>query len=485
MKNDQVKLFDNLTHEVVSDIHGFKLCSYLVALEGWRRGLSLKFYKDETDLCKLDRLNSSTHGKFFSLRSNQKTHYFFRSRGDLVANKTVRICQNKEKTKNLLEKGNVPIPLGKEFDIKNEEDIISYAESIGYPVVLKPLNGSMGKGVYMDINNKEQLADAIENARTTYRYTNYLLEKFYPGKEYRVYVVGDKVIGATNRIPANIIGDGRSTIEELIEVKNKERKENPYLAPKPIKIDYEVENSLKKTGYKLDSIPQKNETVFLREKSNLSAGGEPIEATDELTEEVQQIAVNALKALPSIPHAGVDIIVNPEDPNKGVVLEINATAEIGFHSFPLKGEAKDVPGAIIDYYFPETIGKEKSNFYFDYNSILEPLKTWAAEEILIPKPPLGEVYGKKYMVTGKLHRVGYMNWIRRQALRRNLLGYVRKISRNEVEVVVYSNDKEKVDQFVELCKKGSKKSKVDHVTEQEINLNDQQPQKIGFELIMK
>lgn len=78
MKNDQVKLFDNLTHEVVADIHGFKLCTYLVALEGWRRGLSLKFYKDETDLCKLDRLNSSTHGKFFSLSSAKQTHYFFR-----------------------------------------------------------------------------------------------------------------------------------------------------------------------------------------------------------------------------------------------------------------------------------------------------------------------------------------------------------------------------------------------------------------------
>lgn len=257
MANNQDKLFDHLTHEVVSDIHGFKLCSYLVALEGWRRGLTLKFYKDETDLCKLDRLNSSTHGKFFSLSSDKKTHYFFRSRGDLVVNKAVRICQNKEKTKALLKKGNVPVPLGEEFDIHKQEDIINYAESIGYPVVLKPLNGSMGKGVYMDINNKEQLADAIENARTTYRFTDYLLEKYYPGKEYRVYVVGDKVIGATNRIPANIIGDGIHTVQALIEEKNEERKKNPYLAPKPIKMDYEVEKCLEKAGYNLDSIPKK------------------------------------------------------------------------------------------------------------------------------------------------------------------------------------------------------------------------------------
>lgn len=93
-----------------------------------------------------------------------------------------------------------------------------------------------------------------------------------------------------------------------------------------------------------------------------------------MTDEVKQIAVDALKALPSLPHAGLDIIVNPEDNRKGVVLEINGTAEIGFHLFPLEGKAKDVPGAIMDYYFPETIGKEKSNFYFDYLCMLEPLK---------------------------------------------------------------------------------------------------------------
>src|SRR5699024_7844758 len=101
-----------------------------------------------------------------------------------------------------------------------------------------------------------------------------------------------------------------------------------------IKIDYEVRNMLKKLNYDENSIPKKNEKVFLREISNLSSGGDPIEATDELSPEVQQIAIDSLKALPSIPHAGVDIIVDPKDNKKGIVLEINATAEIGFHLYP-------------------------------------------------------------------------------------------------------------------------------------------------------
>jgi len=485
MEKTKPRFLNNLTTEVTQDIQGVKLCAYLVALEGWRRGLELKFYKDETKVCKLHRLNSSTHGKFFSLSSEAKTHYFFRSRGDEVSNKSVRICQNKEETKKMLQKSSVPIPLGEEFDINQEEKVINYAESIGYPVVLKPLSGSMGRGVYMGINNKNELLDAMHDARSTLHYKKYLLEKYYPGKEYRVYVVGDKVIGATNRIPANIKGNGKDTVEILIEKKNKQRKNNPYLAPKPIKVDFEVRNCLKKQGYQMDSIPEKGETVFLREKSNLSSGGDPIEATEELTEEVQEIAVNALKALPSIPHAGVDIIVDPEDNKKGVVLEINATAEISFHTFPLIGEAKDVPGAIVDYYFPETIGKEKTNLYFDYNSLLEPLQTWAAEEILVSKPPIGKLYGKKYTVAGKVRKVGYMHWIKRQALRRNLLGFVNRAGKNRVDVLVISKDKEKVDQFIEQCKKGSKRSRVDQVEEQEVNVDTLQPLKYGFEVILK
>lgn len=484
MENNNVTLFPNLTHAVVAGITGFKLCTYLVALEGWRRGLTLKWYKDETDLCKFNTLNSSTHGKFFSLSSDHNIHYFFRSRGDKVSNEALAIGRDKEKTKDLLRKEGVPVPLGKVFDIANQKDMIKYAESIDFPVIIKPLKGSMGRGVYTNINNKGQLIDTLENARTTYKYKDYILEKHYSGKEYRVYVVGDKVIGATNRIPANVTGDGKSSVKILIDKKNIERKKNPYLAPKPIKIDYEIRYSLKKLGYDENSIPLNGETVYLREKSNLSSGGDPIEATDELSKEVKRIAVDALRAIPSMPHAGVDIIVNPEASEKGVVLEINSVAEIGFHSFPLKGKAKDVPGAIIDYYFPETIGQEKSDFYFDYNSILEPLKTWTVEEITVTKPPIGDIHGKKYVISGKVNDVGYLAWIKMQALKRNLLGYAKKSGENQVEVMVVSTDKNEVNKFMVLCKKGSKKSRVDKVEEKQIELNSGQPLKIGFKIIL-
>src|SRR5699024_11049525 len=330
--------------------------------------------------------------------------------------------------------------------------------------------------------NKDELRNAITDYRSRFKYTEFAVEKHYHGNEYRIYVVGDKVVGATNRIPANVIGDGESSITSLIKQKNKERRKNPYLAPKPIKVDYEVLNMLKKAGYDKDSIPPKDDQVFLREKSNLSSGGDPIDATDQLSDEIKQLAVDALKALPSIPHAGVDIIVDPTSKKKGVVLEANATAEIAFHMFPLSGKPRDIPEARIDYYFPETVRIKRSYFYFDFNSIIGPLKTWAAEVIEVPKSPSGYIYAKKYTASGKVQNVGYMNWIRRQALKRNLSGYSQKLEDNKVEIVVASTNQKDVDEFVELCYKGSKKSRVDDVLQQQWKIDN--PLKIGFEMVI-
>lgn len=479
MNKHEVELFSHLPLEVVKDISGFKLCSYLVALEGWRRGLELKWYKDESPLCKLDRLNSSTQGKFFSLKSTERNHYFFRSRGDKVGNKDVRICQDKEITKDYLKKSGVPVPLG--AVLNNKDEMIAFAQEVGFPVVVKPLKGSMGKGVYTNIDSVKELNDVLEELRISHSRSQLMIEKHYYGKEYRVYTVGEQVVGATNRIPANVVGDGVHSIQELIDNKNNARKSNPYLAPKPIKIDYEVKSLLKRLNYDENTIPKKDETVFLREKSNLSSGGDPIEATDELTPEVKQIAVEALKALPSIPHAGVDIIIDPNDNKKGIVLEINATAEIGFHLYPLEGKARDVPGAIIDYYFPETKGQKKTQAYFDYTSTIEPLKSWAAEELKVTKTPSTQMYVKKFLISGNVIKVGYMNFIKRQAHRNGFSGYSKRVGKN-IEVVIYGENEVKLDKFIEICKRGSKKSRVDNVVEEKTAVISH-PIKLGFQIV--
>ncbi|WP_152656807.1 acylphosphatase [Oceanobacillus sp. CFH 90083] len=477
--DNKVVFLPNIDMNVASDISGFRLCSYLIALEGWRRGLKLKWYKDESNACKLQKVSGGSNGVVFSLSDGQHTHFFFRSRGDKVANEAVKICGNKEKTKNYLRNNNVPTPLGEV--ISNDEEILAYAQEVGFPVIIKPINGSMGRGVYTNINSKKELEGILKELRSQFKYKEYLVEKHYYGKEYRIYVVGDQVIGATYRVPANIIGDGINTIEKLIEIKNEQRKSNPYLKIKPIKVDYEVKYMIDREGYDLQSVPEKGKQVFLREKSNLSSGGDPLDATDELSPEVKEIAVNAFKALPSIPHGGVDIIVNPEDNSKGVVLEINATAEIGFHFYPLEGKGRDIGKAVIDYYFPKSKLNEKSLLYFDYESILEPLASGAVDDLVIADAPLNELFTKKYVVSGKVRKVGYVTYIRKQALRLNLIGSVELVNNRKVEITVVSDNRSKLDDFVKYVKRGSKKSIVKEVYEESIQKNEV-PIKLGFHI---
>jgi len=486
METEKPSLLPHINKDIVKGIRGFKLDAYLIALEGWRRGLTLKWYKDQSPLCEIHTFRGSTHDKCFSLESIERKHFFYRSRGDKVDNRTVNICQSKYKTNTIIKKQGISTPEDDVFNLNgaNAVNIKTFAEKVGFPVIIKPLSGSMGRGVYTDIKNQEELEKCLEDYMSRYKYKKVIVQKHYFGEEYRVYVVGDRVVGATNRVPANVVGDGVNNVAQLIDLKNTERKKNPYLASKPIKIDYEVHQLLKNVGYDLDSIPKKDEIVMLRKKSNLSSGGDPIDATNELSPEIKRLAVDTLKALPNIPHAGVDIIVNPEEKDRGVVLEVNATAEIAFHMFPLRGNSRDLPKAIIDYYFPETKNIKRNLLYFDYISILEPLKTWAVEELKVIDNSQTLFYGKKYVISGKVRNVGYMNWIKRQALKNDFHGYVKKIKNNKLEVAVFGPNKERIEEFKKTCYKGSKNSEVKHVDEKTLYPNNKLSLKLGFETLL-
>src|SRR5699024_7498971 len=183
------------------------------------------------------------------LTHEQLPHSFLRPQADQVSNRHAQICQKKDKTKPYLAKKNVPLPAGAIFQATDDDKIVQYAKKIGFPVVIKPISGSMGRGVYTDIKDEDALIEILDNLRSTLKYSEYMVEKHYPGNEYRVYVVGDHVAGAINRLPANITGDGKNDVQTLIKLKNRERKKNPYLARKPIKVDHEVRQSLKNAGY--------------------------------------------------------------------------------------------------------------------------------------------------------------------------------------------------------------------------------------------
>ncbi len=454
-----------LSKQMMTGVKGFNIDAYLIALEGWRRGLTLKWYFDPEVVTDLKIIGSQPLGKTFSLQSDDKKHFFYRSRGEKVMNEAVSLTTSKEETKKYLHQSNVNTPESKGFtEEDNDEAILKYGMDLGFPLVIKPICGSLGKGVVTNIQNETELKDSIRYVRSELSYPDVLVERFVDGVDYRIYVAGDKVLAATKRLPAFVVGDGESSIEKLVEEKNNQRKENPYLSKKTIAFDQDLFQSIKKQGHILQGIPELNELVYLKGQSNIAAGGEPIDVTDEISPEVKNIAIQAVKAIPGLEHAGVDVIVSNNHPT---VIEINATADIGMHVFPLHGESRNVPEGIIDYYFPETKGmaQDRTQIFFDYKKIRELFVSKIVQEAVIPDAPKGKLYAKRYVISGKVQKVGYRNWVRRQALKHHLNGYTRNLKNGKVVVVVGSEDKEAVDNFKEVCYKGPARAKVEDVQE--------------------
>ncbi|MGI6527220.1 MAG: cyanophycin synthetase [Caldicoprobacterales bacterium] len=264
---------------------------------------------------------------------------------DMACDKTV--------TKELLEQAGIPVPKG--GVCRTIKEAIQTAEEIGYPVVLKPVNGNQGKGVSLNIQCPEEIPEAFRIAAAFSE--NILVEEYINGNDYRILVVGNQVSAVSLRIPANVIGDGRHTIAQLVELKNKdERRGEDHERPlTKIKLDEISMAILKKQGYLPDSIPKKGIRVYLKMSGNLSTGGEAVDYTDRIHPDNQQIAIRAAKII-GLDIAGIDIkcknIDKPLTLGQGAVIEVNASPGIRMHLYPSKGKVRKVGNAIVDMLFP-------------------------------------------------------------------------------------------------------------------------------------
>ncbi|MCD2137391.1 acylphosphatase [Salinicoccus halitifaciens] len=454
---------------------GKRISTYTVALEGWRRGLNLKYYShfDEKNLLKVR----------YSLSDGTKTHHFQLSMGDGVTQEAFDICDNKETTKKYLRNADVPVPVptGKMFNENStDEEILAFAETMEFPIVLKPTDGNAGNGVFANIQTMEELKDIIPHVREELGFKEVIVEDYIPGREFRVVVIGDRVLGAMIRRPASVLGDGKHTIKELIAQTNEIRMTNPHLTSRLIKVDREIRTMLKRKGYKLNTIPDEGERVYLREKSNLSKGGDAIDVTDKLTENLKAIARNVGPAIPGLEHYGVDMIVDEEN-DTGVILEVNARPGFGGHLFPMEGTPRDFAKEIIDYYFPKTKGKGRSWLYFDFDSALEPIRNRTASSVEITTISPKKLRGKKFILSGKVIVPGYRGWIKQQAKYRNLNGYVENKEDGTVEVLAAGTDPLVLEGFVNKCFKGPKDKDVEVTAIHEENWD--KPVKLGFDII--
>lgn len=419
-----------------------EISKYTIALEGWRRGLTLKFYSYYRECGQL-KLQ-------YSLENEKHFHLFEGSKGDKISEEANEICKDKSKTKEVLLRKNVPTPFGRKFSVEDSIDrIIKYTEeSIGYPVVAKPTDGFAGKGVVVNIQNAEDLQKSLTYIREELKFTELIIEKYIKGEEVRVYVLNNEVLGVIKRTPANVIGDGKRSIKELIEIKNEQRKKIPHLYNKQIKLDRQFYNTIRSLGITLDSIPNKGERIFLKRISNISSGGDPVDVTSDISDDIKKVAIDASNAIPGLTHSGVDILINEHD-QMPYVLEVNTKPGLGSHLFPMEGEPKDIPKAIIDYYFPETMNKNVCdiNMFFDYGSIYKALNRKSVDEIEVIPVPQGTLYSNKYTVSGEIQHEDFVNKIYKKAIEKNIHGFVKRVNDKKVDIVVASPDRKEVQHF--------------------------------------
>jgi cyanophycin synthetase len=262
------------------------------------------------------------------------------------------IAQDKQLTKKLLAAAGVPVPAGR--TVRDAEDAWEAACEIGLPVVVKPLDGNQGKGVTVNITDKAQLQKAYATA-TAYR-RRVLVERYMPGSDFRLLVVGDRLVAAARRDPPTVVGDGVHSVAELVERINQDPRRGAGHATSltRIRLDDIALACLAAQGFDAGSVAPKGCRVYLRNNANLSTGGSATDVTDDVHPEVAARAVDAAHMV-GLDICGVDIvtesILRPLEEQGGGVVEVNAAPGLRMHLAPSYGKARPVGEAIVSMLF--------------------------------------------------------------------------------------------------------------------------------------
>jgi cyanophycin synthetase len=264
------------------------------------------------------------------------------------------IAQDKQLTRTLLEAAGVPVARG--YAVKDENDAWETAQWMGMPVVVKPQDGNQGRGVATNLTSEEQVRAAYRAALE--EGDAVLVERYAAGDDYRLLVIGGKLVAASRREPAHVIGDGVHTVQQLIDVANLDprRADHHSNVLSRIKVDDVAQIVLKDQGLTQDSVPAKGRTVLIRRNANLSTGGTATDVTDEVHPEVVARAIEAAKVV-GLDIAGIDVIAQditrPLEEQGGIIVEVNAAPGLRMHMSPSEGRPRDVGAAIVDMMFPK------------------------------------------------------------------------------------------------------------------------------------
>ncbi|TGJ99271.1 bifunctional glutamate--cysteine ligase GshA/glutathione synthetase GshB [Leptospira semungkisensis] len=321
---------------ILKGFEDLEISTQIVIRDALNRGLEVEILERKSHFI---RLNGN--GKSRLVKEASKT--------ELDSYMTFLVMENKTVTKRILEESNIEVPKGTSVsDISSGLEFLKKIQN--RIMVVKPVTTNFGIGITIlpkDSHESEQ-AKALELALSLSETA--IIEEFAPGNEYRFLVIGDECVAVCNRIPANVKGDGKKTIRELIEEKNQDpRRGVGHVTPlEKIQLNDTELSVLKEAGKDPNTIPKSEETVFVRKNSNISTGGDSVDVTDLAHVSYKKLAVQAAKAVDA-KICGVDIIVEDlSSEGKYKILELNFNPVLYIHNYPYSGKNRKVGEKILD-----------------------------------------------------------------------------------------------------------------------------------------
>ncbi len=268
----------------------------------------------------------------------------------------VELASDKEETNRILADLGLPVP--KQQVVYDSDNAVRAAKRIGYPVVIKPMNANHGRGISVGLEDDETVAAAFDFALENNRNSRgVIVESFIQGLDHRMLVVNGALVAVSKRVPGHVVGDGKQTVEQLIDEVNSDprRGVGHEKVLTRIELDNKAIEHLEELNYTKDTVPPEGEIVFLRSTANLSTGGTAIDVTDIVHPDNREMAVRAVKAI-GLDIGGVDFLssdISRSYKDTGAAIcEINAAPGFRMHVAPSEGKPRDVAGAVMDMLFP-------------------------------------------------------------------------------------------------------------------------------------
>ena len=265
----------------------------------------------------------------------------------------VEIASDKRLTNQILADLGLPVP--RQVRVWEADEAVEEAEGLGYPVVVKPLDGNHGKGVGIGLRTAEQVRAAFEQA--VYYSSTVIVETFQEGHDYRLLVVNGKLVAVSQRVPGHVVGDGRSTLAELVERVNEDprRGVGHEKVLTRLELDDQALRLIAEAGLTPETVLAAGQVFYLRSTGNLSTGGTSIDKTDVIHYDNRIMAERGVRAI-GLDVGGVDYI-SPDISRSykevgGAIVEINAAPGFRMHTAPTEGTPRDVAGPVIDMLFP-------------------------------------------------------------------------------------------------------------------------------------